>query len=63
MRPHDDLYEALRHALGVVGELGIRSVLKRITQAQAILHKIPDESRNLGELQNSAKLIRGARLL
>lgn len=59
MRPHEDPYEAIQYALGVVGKLGARSVQKRMGQAQAMLYRIREDNQNLKELQAVAKLIRG----
>lgn len=59
MRPHEDPYEAIQYALGVVGKLGTRSVPKRMGQAQAMLYRLREDNQNLKELQAVAKLIRG----
>ena len=59
MRTHKDPYEAIQNALGVVGKLGMRSVPKRMSQAQAMLYRTRDEDRDLKELQIVAKIIRG----
>jgi len=59
MRPHEDPFETIEHALRVVGRLGASSVTKRIGQTQAMLYAIRDEDRSLSELQSVAQLIRG----
>ena len=59
MRSHEDPYEAIQSALGVVGKLGAYSVQKRMGQAQAMLYKIRDDNQDLKELRAVAKTIRG----
>lgn len=59
MRPHEDPYEAIQSALGVVGKLGTYSVPKRMGQAQAMLYRIRDDHQELSELRAVSKLIRG----
>jgi len=59
VRPHEDPFETIEHALRVVGKLGASSVPKRIGQTQGMLYAIRDKGRSLSELQSVAQLIRG----